>query len=64
LTLLIFLDLCICHGLSLLERFAQQPALHALLLQLDLMVVEDAVESGGTIFGELTPFRVEFTRVL
>jgi hypothetical protein len=28
------------------------------------MVVENAVEGSGTFFGEFTPFRVEFTRVV
>ncbi len=64
LPLLIFLDLGICRRFFLLERFAQAPVLHSLLLQLDLMIVEDAVESRGTIFGELAPFCVELTRIV
>jgi hypothetical protein len=61
---LVVLDLGICYGFFLFERFTQEPTLHILLFQLDLMVVENAVEGSGAIFGELTPFRVELTRVV
>src|SRR5437016_7789031 len=61
---LVLLDLGICHGFFLFERFTQEPTLHILLLQLDLMVVENAVHGSGAIFGELTPFRVQLTRVV
>src|SRR6266702_7322744 len=61
---LVLLDLGIGHGFFLFNSFAQEPVLHPLLLQLDLMVVEDAIEGSSPFFGELTAFRVEFTGVL
>src|SRR5712691_11230006 len=61
---LVLLDLGICYGFFLFDGFAQEPVLHPFLLQLDLMVIEHAVESSGAIFGELAPFCVELTRIV
>ncbi len=61
---LVFLDLGIGHGFFLLDGFTQQPALCTLLLQLDLMIIEDTVESSGPFFGEPASLRVEFTRIV
>src|SRR5260221_52723 len=61
---LVFLDLSIGHGFFLLDGFTQQPAFRALLLQLDLMIIEDTVEGSGPFFGEPAPLRVEFTRIV
>lgn len=61
---LVVLDLGIGHGFFLLDGFTQQPALRAVLLQLDLMIIEDTVEGSGPFFGEPAPLRVEFTRIV
>jgi hypothetical protein len=56
---LVFLDLGICHGFFLLDGFAQHPMIHALLLQLHLVVVENAIQLRCPLFRELAPFHVE-----
>jgi len=60
----VLLDLGIGHRLFLLDRLTQLPVIHPLPLQLHLVSVEDALESICTLFGELTAFPVQLTRVV